>query len=235
MVPLKNWDNKTWLSSDDYIYSFNKFILKQIKLNRYSRLLDIGCGRGKIIADLSNKLNLNHKPIGLDIENHKDISKKIIFKNTDALSFISKTKLKFDLILIKQTIHLLKKKEIKILLSMCKNKLNVNGKIIILSLDPEKNEIPTFFLMKKKLHKSFKRDKSYFDLIIKNYPKTIIKKFIFSVKISKIKYIQMIKKRYISTLLSFNEKQIADGLIEIKDKYKREIKFKDRLICLIMN
>ena len=235
MVPLKNWDNKTWLSSDEYIYSFNKFILKQIKLNRYSRLLDIGCGRGKIIADLSNKLNLNHKPIGLDIENHKDISKKIIFKNTDALSFISKTKLKFDLILIKQTIHLLKKKEIKILLSMCKNKLNVNGKIIILSLDPEKNEIPTFFLMKKKLHKSFKRDKSYFDLIIKNYPKTIIKKFKFNVKISKIKYIQMIKKRYISTLLSFNEKQIADGLIEIKDKYKREIKFKDRLICLIMN
>jgi len=235
MVPLKNWDNKTWLSSDDYIYSFNKFILKQIKLNRYSRLLDIGCGRGKIIADLSKKLNLNHKPIGLDIENHKDISKKIIFKNTDALSFISKTKLKFDLILIKQTIHLLKKKEIKILLSMCKNKLNVNGKIIILSLDPEKNEIPTFFLMKKKLHKSFKRDKGYFDLIIKNYPKTIIKKFIFNVKISKIKYIQMIKKRYISTLLSFNEKQIADGLIEIKDKYKREIKFKDRLICLIMN
>ena len=235
MVPLKNWDNKTWLSSDYYIYSFNKFILKQIKLNRYSRLLDIGCGRGKIIADLSNKLNLNHKPIGLDIENHKDISKKIIFKNTYALSFISKTKLKFDLILIKQTIHLLKKKEIKILLSMCKNKLNVNGKIIILSLDPEKNEIPTFFLMKKKLHKSFKRDKGYFDLIIKNYPKTIIKKFIFNVKISKIKYIQMIKKRYISTLLSFNEKQIADGLIEIKDKYKREIKFKDRLICLIMN
>jgi cyclopropane fatty-acyl-phospholipid synthase-like methyltransferase len=144
MVPLKNWDNKTWLSSDDYIYSFNKFILKQIKLNRYSRLLDIGCGRGKIIADLSNKLNLNHKPIGLDIENHKDISKKIIFKNTDALSFISKTKLKFDLILIKQTIHLLKKKEIKILLTICKNKLNPKGKILILSLDPKKNEIPTF-------------------------------------------------------------------------------------------
>ena len=144
MVPLKNWDNKTWLSSNKYINSFNKFILKQIKLNRYSRVLDIGCGRGKIIANLSSKLNLHYKPIGLDIENHKDKSKKIIFKNTDALSFISKTKLKFDLILIKQTIHLLKK-EIKSLLTRCKSKLNINGKIIILSLDPEKNEIPTFF------------------------------------------------------------------------------------------
>ena len=234
MVSLKNWDNKTWLSSNKYIHSFNKFILKQTKLNKYSRVLDIGCGRGKIIANLSSKLNLHYKPIGLDIENHKDKSKKIIFKNTDALSFISKTKLKFDLILIKQTIHLLKKKEIKKLLYICKNKLNANGKIIILSLDPEKNEIPTFFLMKKKLHKSLKRDKSYFDLIKKNYPKIIIKQFIFKVKISKIKYIQMIKKRYISTLLSFNEKQIADGLIEIKNKYKKELKFRDRLICLII-
>ena len=234
MKSLKNWDNKTWLSSQKYIQTFNKFLLNQVKLDKNSRILDVGCGRGRILANLSNKLKLSNKPIGLDIENHKDKSKKIIFKNTDALSFISKTKLKFDLILIKQTIHLLKKKEIKKLLYICKNKLNANGKIIILSLDPKKNEIPTFFLMKKKLHKSLKRDKSYFDLIKKNYPKIIIKQFIFKVKISKIKYIQMIKKRYISTLLSFNEKQIADGLIEIKNKYKKELKFKDRLICLII-
>ena len=47
MGPLKNWDNKTWLSSQKYIKSFNRFILKQVKLNRNSRILDIGCGRGK--------------------------------------------------------------------------------------------------------------------------------------------------------------------------------------------
>jgi ubiquinone/menaquinone biosynthesis C-methylase UbiE len=235
MKSIKNWDNKTWLSSNAYINSFNKFLIQNTKLNYESKILDIGCGRGKILENLSNKLNLINKPIGLDLENHKDKSKKMIFKKIDALSYVKKTKFTFDLILIKQTIHLLKKKQAIKLLSICKSILNPNGKIIILSLDPEKNEIPTFFLMKKKLHKSFKRDKGYFDLIIKNYPKTIIKKFIFNVKISKIKYIQMIKKRYISTLLSFNEKQIADGLIEIKDKYKREIKFKDRLICLIMN
>ena len=88
--------------------------------------------------------------------------------------------------------------------------------------------------MKKKLNKKLKRVESYFYLIKKNYPKIIIKKFIFKVKISKIRYIQMIKKRYISTLLSFNEKQIADGLIEINNKYKKELKFKDRLICLII-
>ena len=28
---IKNWDNKTWLSSKDYIESFNNFLIKNIK------------------------------------------------------------------------------------------------------------------------------------------------------------------------------------------------------------
>ena len=234
MAPLKNWDNKTWLSSQRYILSFNRFILKQEKLDRNSRILDIGCGRGKIISNLSNKLKLHNKPIGLDIENHKNKSKKILFKKSDGLSFVLKTKITFDLILIKQTIHLLKKSQIKTLLTICKNKLNPKGKILILSLDPKKNEIPTFGLMKKKLQQSLKRDEILFQLIKKYNPNLTIKKFIFYVKISKNKYLQMIKNRYISTLLNFTEKQIKNGLNEIDIKYKKKLNFKDQLICLII-
>ena len=234
MRSLKNWDNKTWLSSKSYIQLFNKFITKQHQLNRYSKILDIGCGRGKIAGNLVTKFNLINKPIGLDVENNKDKSKKIIFKKIDAITYLSKTKITFDLILIKQTIHLLKKNQILRLLSFCKNKLNSNGKIIILSLDPSKNEIPTFSLMKKKLEESLKRDKKIFKLITKTYPKIIIKNFIFKVGIIKNEYLKMIKKRYISTLLSFNDKQIKVGLNEINLKYKNELNFKDRLICLIL-
>ena len=234
MRSLKNWDNKTWLSSKSYIQLFNKFITKQHKLNRYSKILDIGCGRGKITGNLATKFKLINKPIGLDVENNKDKSKKIIFKKIDAITYLSKTKITFDLILIKQTIHLLKKNQILRLLSFCKNKLNSNGKIIILSLDPSKNEIPTFSLMKKKLEESLKRDKKIFKLITKTYPKIIIKNFIFKVGIIKNEYLKMIKKRYISTLLSFNDKQIKVGLNEINLKYKNELNFKDRLICLIL-
>ena len=234
MAPLKNWDNKTWLSSQKYINSFNQFVLKQVKLNKNSRILDIGCGRGKILADLSNKLRLINKPIGLDIENHKDKSKKIIFKKIDALSYVAKTKATFDLILIKQTIHLLKKKQAIKLLSLCKNRLNPNGKIIILSLDPKKNEIPTFSLMKKKLAISLSKDEKIFNLILKNESKAIVKKFIYEVRILKIKYLQMIKDRYISTLLNFTDKQIKNGIIEIKNDYGNLLKFKDRLICFII-
>ena len=234
MKPLKNWDNKTWLSSEKYINSFNKFILKQVSLNKHSRILDIGCGRGKILGNLSNKLKLSKKPIGLDIENHKDKNKKIIFKKIDALSFVSKTKITFDLILIKQTIHLLKKKQAMKLLSICKKKLNSKGKIIILSLDPKKNEIPTFTLMKKKLLISLSKDEKLFNLILKNRVKMKVKKFNYEVKILKNKYLQMIRNRYISTLLDFTDKQINDGIIEIKNDYGNILKFKDRLICFIL-
>ena len=234
MASLKNWDNKTWLSSQKYIHSFNSFLLKQVKLDKNSRILDIGCGRGKILADLSIKLKLQNKPIGLDIESHKDKSKKIIFKKIDATNFVSKTKITFDLILIKQTIHLLRKQQILKLLSICKKILSPNGKIIVLSLDPQKNEIPTFHLMKKKLNISLKKDKRLFDVIIKNNPRIITKKFIYSVQISKSKYLEMINNRYISTILNFTDKEIINGLNEVIRKYKKILKFKDRLICFII-
>ena len=235
MESLKNWDNRTWLSSSEYIQKFNRFLLNQKKLNKNSKILDIGCGRGKIIGDLYTNLNLRNKPIGIDIENHKDKNKNMIFKKTDAIPFLLKTKENYDLILIKQTIHLLKFSQIKKLINICKKRLNFNGKIIILSLDPNGNELPTFSLMKKDLRKSLKRDKKIFNLINKIEKNVIKKKFNFKVKISKRKYLQMIKNRFISTLLSFSKKQILDGIKEINLKYDEYLIFNDRLICLSLN
>ena len=61
-VVIKNWDNKTWLSSKNYINSFNEFLIKNLNINSKSKILDIGCGRGKILGSLSSKLRLkkNH-------------------------------------------------------------------------------------------------------------------------------------------------------------------------------
>ena len=230
---IKNWDNKTWLSSKDYIKSFNRFLINKVKLNPKSKILDIGCGRGKILGSLSSILSLRDKPIGIDIINHKDKDKRIIFKKINAISFFLKNKKKFDLILIKQTIHLLNLKEIKKLLYLSQKNLNQNGKILILSLDPEKNEIPTFKLMKIELSKSLKRDKKIFKFITKLYPYKK-SKFIYKVKIIKSRYLKMLENRYISTLLSMSNYQLQKGLNEIKHKYKNKIEFRDKLICLIL-
>ena len=61
-VVIKNWDNKTWLSSQNYINSFNNFLVKNTKINSNFKILDIGCGRGKILGSLKSRLKLKYKP-----------------------------------------------------------------------------------------------------------------------------------------------------------------------------
>ena len=231
---IKNWDKENWLSSKSYILNFNIFLTKVIKLNSNSEILDVGCGRGKIIGSLKKKLKLRNKPIGIDLVSHKDKDKRINFKKTDALSFFNTNKKKFDLILVKQTIHLLKMSEIKTLLIKMKKNLKPKGKILIFTLDPHKNEIPNFKLMNIKLSESFKRDKKIIRFISKFHPKRIIKYFSYKVKISKKEYIDMISKKFISILLGLNKEQIVTGIEEINYKYKKNLKFNDKLICIIV-
>ena len=56
MKNLKNWDKKTWLSSSKYISSMINFLENRIKFNKEIKILDIGCGRGKIISTLSKNI-----------------------------------------------------------------------------------------------------------------------------------------------------------------------------------
>ena len=158
MKKLKNWDNKTWLSSSSYINSFNSFLLKKKKLNKKSQILDIGCGRGKIFGSISRKLKLVNKPIGIDTVAHKDVDKSINFKNEDIFKFLKTNQITFDLIMIKQTLHFFDKDKRKKLIEICKKNLKKNGALIILSLNTTNNEIPCFALMKQKLNRGLERD-----------------------------------------------------------------------------
>ena len=233
MLSIKNWDNKTWISSTKYIQSFNNFLVKQKKLTKHSKILDIGCGRGKIMGSLSSKLRLINKPIGIDTENHKDFDKRIIFKKTNAIKYLRNNKKKFDLILIKQTIHFFNLRDIKRILSYSHASLEVGGIILILTLDTKNNEIPTFSLMKQKLNQSFKRDILIWKKLLKLNIKKNITKFSFKVSVKKNTYLKMIKQRYISTLIKFSSLQISNGINEIKLKYKKNILFNDKLKCII--
>ena len=233
MLSIKNWDNKTWISSTKYIQSFNNFLVKQKKLTKQSKILDIGCGRGKIMGSLSSKLKLINKPIGIDTENHKDFDKRITFKKTNAIKYLRNNKKKFDLILIKQTIHFFNLRDIKKILRFSHDSLEAGGVILILTLDTKNNEIPIFSLMKQKLNQSFKRDILIWKKLLQLNIKKNITKFSFKVSVKKNTYLKMIKQRYISTLLKFNLLQISNGINEINLKYKKNIIFNDSLRCII--
>ena len=85
--------------------------------------------------------------------------------------------------------------------------------------------------MKQKLNKGLISDSILIKStckILKNYK---IDKFKFKVSITKSKYIQMLKQRYVSCLVNLNKEQINKGIKEIK-MFILKILFKDILICL---
>ena len=232
MKKLKNWDNKTWLSSKMYILQFNKFLKTKINLNKNTKILDIGCGRANIISALQKKYRFKNKPIGIDVVANKDIKKNIVFKKIDALKYLKRQE-KYDLILIKQTIHFFSKNKIILLLKLVKRSLNPKGKLFIFSLKTTNNKIPCFKKMKQQLNRSLKNDKFLFKLIRKNLRKIKKSNFDYNVSISKKRYISMIKNKYISCLLNFTKKELEKGISEIQLKYENQIKFTDTLKCII--
>jgi len=231
MKKLRNWDNKTWLSSKDYISAFNFFLKKKVKLNKNTKILDIGCGRANIISFLQKKYKFKNKAIGIDIVRNKGIKKNIQFIKSDAISYLKK-KQNYDLILIKQSVHFFSIKQLNSLLNLIKKKLNPKGQLLIFSLKIKNNKIPCFKLMRKKLNKSLEKDKIFFKIIKKNLKKISESNFNFKVNIAKKRYLSMISSRYISCLLNISKEDLNKGISEIKSKYKNQIKFTDTLKCL---
>jgi len=232
MKRLRNWDNKTWLSSKKYITSFNTFLKSKINFNKDLQILDIGCGRANIISALQKKYKFKKKPIGIDVVKNGNIKKNIFFKKINALKYLKKTNKKFDLILIKQTIHFFNKNEIKALLSQAKSRLNNKGQILILALKTRNNKIPCFKKMKILLNKSLKRDETILAIVKKNLKKSKESYFKYNVNISTKKYSKMINDRYISCLLPMNQKILKLGIDEINNKFGNLIKFEDVLKCV---
>jgi len=232
MKRLRNWDNKTWLSSKKYINSFNDFLKSKIDFNKDMQILDIGCGRANIISVLQKKYKFKKKPIGIDVVKNSNIKKNIIFYKINALKYLKKTNKKFDLILIKQTIHFFNNNEIKALLTQAKSQLNNKGQILILTLKTRNNKIPCFKKMKILLNKSLKKDETILAIVKKNLKKSKESYFKYNVNISSKKYSKMINDRYISCLLSMNQEVLKLGIDEINNKFGNLIKFEDVLKCV---
>jgi len=134
--------------------------------------------------------------------------------------------------MIKQTLHFFNKDKRSKLIKICKNKLKKNGVLIIFSLNTLNNKIPCFTLMKQKLNRGLERDFRMIKLTCKILKDNKIDKFVFKVSITKNKYIQMLRQRYISCLVNLNKDQINKGIKEIKDIYPNKMIFDDVLICI---
>jgi len=113
-----------------------------------------------------------------------------------------------------------------------KKNLNTKGTLLIFSLKTKNNKIPCFKKMKKQLNNSLKKDEILFKIIRKNLKRIKESNFNFNVRISKKKYLSMIKNRYMSCLLNLSKKEINKGIDEINFNFKNQLNFTDTLKCL---
>ena len=86
--------------------------------------------------------------------------------------------------------------------------------------------------MKKQLNNSLKKDERLFKIVRKNLKRIKETNFNFNVKISKKKYVSMIKSKYMSCLLNLTKKELDKGIDEINLNFKNQLNFTDTLKCL---
>ena len=227
--PCYNWDKSSWLSSKEYFEELSSQLIEFLDIREEKKILDVGCGRGHLLESLANKVNFIHKPIGVEPVKHENtISQRIEIINSSINFFFQNNNSKFDLVILKQVLHLLNSNEREYFYQEIKKYLNNNGQIVFIHMNNQ-TEIPQFPLMGNKLKLSIDSHHLLLEELNKNFKLLNIQNFTYSVKISLDEYLTMITNRYMTVLLDFSEEEIKEGITFIKQNYSNHLSFNDTL------
>ena len=233
--PCYNWDNSSWLSSKEYFAKLSNQLIKSLDIHEEIKILDVGCGRGYLLESLANKVNLINIPFGVEpVKHESSIPHYIKIINSSINSFLDVNNTKFDVVILKQVLHLLNKNEREYFYDEIKKYLHDNAKIVFIHMNNQ-TEIPQFPIMKKKLKESINSHQYLSEELIKNFRLYKIENFDYNVNISSKEYLEMIRNRYISVILDLNEEEIEQGVEFIKKNYPYQLSFKDTLTIEIFN
>ena len=227
--PCYNWDRSSWLSSKEYFEELSSQLIEFLDIREEKKILDVGCGRGHLLESFANKVNFIHKPIGVEPVKHENtISQRIEIINSSINFFFQNNNSKFDLVILKQVLHLLNSNEREYFYQEIKKYLNNNGQIVFIHMNNQ-TEIPQFPLMGNKLKLSIDSHHLLLEELNKNFKLLNIQNFTYSVKISLDEYLTMITNRYMTVLLDFSEEEIKEGIAFIKQNYSNHLSFNDTL------
>lgn len=233
--PCYNWDRSSWLSSKEYFAKLSNQLIKSLDLHEEIKILDVGCGRGYLLRSLANKANLINIPFGVEPVKHEGpIPHHIKIINSSINSFLDNNNIKFDVVILKQVLHLLNQNEREYFYYKVKKHLYDNAKIVFIHMN-DQTEIPQFPIMKNRLKKSLNSHQYLSEELIKNFKLLKIDNFNYNVNISSKEYLEMIRNKYISVILDLNEEEIEKGIEFIKKHYPNQLSFKDTLTIQVFH
>jgi len=233
--PCHNWDRSSWLSSKEYFLELSCQLIEFLDITEEKKILDVGCGRGHLLENLALNVNLIYQPVGVEPVKHDDIKlKNIKIFHSSINLFLNENNSQFDLVILKQVLHLLTLDERKKFYHDIKNHMNKDANIVFIHMN-DQTEIPLFPLMENKLQQSLKSHKLLFEELNLNFNLLKIFNFNYHVKISLEEYLEMISNRYMTILLDLSKKEIDEGIDFIKKNYPNQLVFQDTLTIKVFN
>ena len=211
-----------WGNSADIVEYYSNQIVKYLDLKSTDVFVDLGCGTGIYTKKIRGIAQLINPVLCVDISAKmlKKIPDNAQFKPIlmDAVEFSEQPR-QYDKVLMQgMTHHILDKGK---LIKNLTKRLNPGGKILTTGL-PYRLEYPLFEKVLETYQDLYYKGESSVDLFLELGFEVKLRYVRYPISVEKYKYLEMVRNRYISTLLSFSEQEIEDGLKEIEAKYRNE-------------
>jgi len=142
---------------------------------------------------------------------------------------------KYDKVLMQKMLHHIKDiKDIKGLIENLFGRLNPSGKILTIGI-PRDIEYPLFDAAFKRYQELHPVGNQIRDIFTNAGFKLTRESIKYPVSIEKQKYLNLIRNRYMSTLSSFSDREIEEGIKELEQKYSQvsDLKFNECFIFLL--
>ncbi|OQP55846.1 hypothetical protein A4H97_19820 [Niastella yeongjuensis] len=208
--------------SDDYINYFTNKIVEDLPIKNYETIVEVGSGTGIFAKEVLNKVP-SIQMICVDnsymmLTRNKD--KRIKQVCRDAVEF-SKESHVYDRVYMKEFIHHIQKEDRLQLFKGLHQQLTSNGSILIL-LEPRRLNYPLF---EEALSRFERKQPSRVEII--SYLQlagftTSFNIISYPIILSKTKYIEMVRNRYMSVLETFTDEELENGIESIHGSQKNE-------------
>lgn len=231
---ISNIYNDLWSFSEDYIKFMITNIIEYLRLKPTDTLVDLGCGTGMYAKSILKQIQLENSIICVDPSEKmlEQIPDSPQYKTLalSAIDFLSQAEV-YNKVLMKEVIHHIDNKEL--LFSRFFQRLTSDG-IFLLILLPPTIDYPLFDKALRRYEKIQPHYSNLAHLLEKVGFKVSVNFGEYLLAIPKSKYFHMVENRYMSLLSFFDDKQLAEGLAEMSQKYAQQsiLEFPDRFVFL---
>ncbi|MGF1488282.1 MAG: methyltransferase domain-containing protein [Prochloraceae cyanobacterium] len=226
--------NNSWEYSHDFVQFLSEKIVLDLELKPTDTLVDIGCGTGFFTKKICDLVSMIDPTICVDPS--KEMIEKIpLQKEFKPLVMYARDFVKqqeyYNKVLMKHMLHIVKNKSQ--LIKSLFERLPPNG-ILLLVMMPPTTEHPLFEAAIERYEQLQHHYEDIACLFKKVGFKTTVKFIDYPVSIEKTKYFQMIENYYLTLLSSFTNREIQEGINELKLKYHSltYLNFRERYIFL---